>query len=441
MMVAAPVVWVALEYFRAYAVTGFPWYYLAHSQHQVLPMIQVADFAGSLGVSFVVAVVNAWLVDVLTRPLLRPTVRGARLTPPQAVRIGVVAALVGGTLTYGAYRIGSARFRPGPRVALLQSSLIQRLKQSKSPNDIAMIYSNLVDRALRTERPDLIVWPETSYPYPYVEIAPKLDSAGLERQMKGLGSAMSAAERRSQQDAIRNHLRGWTDQLKVAMLIGAVTYDHRPDGLLRYNSAILYQPGEAAVQSFHKLHLVPFGEYVPLVETFPWLIALTPYHGGHVPSLSFGPEPKWLALGPYRLAAVICFEDTVPQVVRRFFREAKDGRHPDLLVNMSNDGWFHGSSEHDMHLAVSVFRAVEHRVPMARAANTGISAIVDGNGRVVESLPKLKEGVLTGVVPLDDRAALYSVWGDWLGQSCLAVTIGLVPMAVLWPRLRARRGR
>jgi apolipoprotein N-acyltransferase len=304
-----------------------------------------------------------------------------------------------------------------------------------------MIYSNLVDRALRTERPDLIVWPETSYPYPYVEIAPKLDSAGLERQMKGLGSAMSAAERRSQQDAIRNHLRGWTDQLKVAMLIGAVTYDHRPDGLLRYNSAILYQPGEAAVQSFHKLHLVPFGEYVPLVETFPWLIALTPYHGGHVPSLSFGPEPKWLALGPYRLAAVICFEDTVPQVVRRFFREAKDGRHPDLLVNMSNDGWFHGSSEHDMHLAVSVFRAVEHRVPMARAANTGISAIVDGNGRVVESLPKLKEGVLTGVVPLDDRAALYSVWGDWLGQSCLAVTIGLVPMAVLWPRLRARRGR
>ena len=145
-----------------------------------------------------------------------------------------------------------------------------------------------------------------------------------------------------------------------------------------------------------------------MIETFPWLTAFTPYHGTHVPSLSFGRGPVWIDLGPYRLAAAICFEDTVPQVVRRFFREAKDGRHPDVLLNLSNDGWFHGSSEHDMHLAVSVFRAVENRVPLARAANTGVSAIVDGNGRVLKKLPKLEQDVLAGDVPLDDRSALYS---------------------------------
>jgi apolipoprotein N-acyltransferase len=92
-----------------------------------------------------------------------------------------------------------------------------------------------------------------------------------------------------------------------------------------------------------------------------------------------------------------------------------------------------------MHLAASVFRAVEHRVPLARAVNTGISAIVDGNGRVLDSLPTLKEGVLTGVIPLDDRAGPYTHWGDWLGQSCLAATIGFLPLSLVYPNLRRRR--
>ena len=182
---------------------------------------------------------------------------------------------------------------------------------------------------------------------------------------------------------------------------------------------------------YHKLHLVPFGEYVPLIETFPWLTVLTPYRNGYVPSLNFGREPNSLAIGPYRIAAAICFEDTVPHVVRRFFHEAPDGRQPDVLLNLSNDGWFHGSSELDMHLAVSVFRAIENRVPLARAVNTGISALVDGNGEIRDTLPRQTESVLTVDVPLDDRTSLYTVCGDWLGLSCLAVTIGLVPMGLL----------
>ena len=439
-MVALPVVWVALEYVRAFVVTGFPWYYLAHTQHDVLPLIQVADLSGSLGVSFLVALVNAWLVDLLTRPLLRSTPRGPRLTPAQGFRLGVVAAALGSTLAYGGYRLSTAKFRPGPRVALLQTNLIQRYRSSRTSAELLNVYRDLVARAAKAaERPDLIVWPETSYPYQFQVFDPKLTAEALAGQLKILDFEFTPARWIARGEQNAKFLHKWTDEVGIPMLIGSVTYDHRPAGFSRYNSALLFEPGKAGVQRFYKIHLVPFGEYVPLIATFPWLVRLTPYRGTHVPSLTFGTDPVWLKLGPYSLATAICFEDTVPHVVRRFFDEAEGGRQPDVLLNMSNDGWFRGSSEHDMHLAVSVFRAVENRVPLARAANTGVSAIIDGNGRVLSALPKLKEDILFGVLPLDDRTGPYSRWGDWLGRSCLAVTIGLVPLAFVYPGYRARR--
>ena len=117
-MVAAPILWVGLEYVRAYVLTGFPWYYLAHSQHGVLPLIQIADFAGALGLSFLIAMVNAWWVDLLTLPLLRPTPAGPRLDPAQAVRLGGAGVLLAATLGYGAFRLGDgpvpARARGSP---------------------------------------------------------------------------------------------------------------------------------------------------------------------------------------------------------------------------------------------------------------------------------------------------------------------------------------
>ena len=124
---------------------------------------------------------------------------------------------------------------------------------------------------------------------------------------------------------------------------------------------------------------------------------------------------------------MICFEDTIPQVIGRFFRGADQAHQPDFLVNLSNDGWYPDSSELDMHLAIGVFRTIEHRVPLARAVNTGFSSLVDGNGEIRARLPKNVEDVLIVQVPLDDRTTWYSRWGDWLGLSCLAVTIGWIP--------------
>ncbi len=429
LMIAAPVIWVALEYLRAYFLTGFPWYYLAHSQHLALPVIQISDVTGSLGVSMLIAIVNAWIVDLITLPLLRVTPRGTRLTFLQAIRLSCVLLMLGVTLGYGAFKIGTSQFRDGPRVALLQSSLIQGLKDSKSADELIAVYQRLISRALRVEQqPDLIVWPETAYPYGFVSVTPGLDLGILERQLNQSGIKLTATQREIQRTSILEQLHGMTDQAGVPMLIGSLFSEHSAEGFSKYNAAILFQPKSMGIQVFQKWHLVPFGEYVPLIKTFPWLTVFTPYSTGYVPSLAFGRDAKVLNLGPYKIATAICFEDTVPQVVQRFFGLGK-GDDPDLLLNLSNDGWFHGSEEHDMHLAVSVFRAVEHRVPLARAANTGVSAIVDGNGRVLAALPKLKEEVLSGVIPLDDRRGLYSIWGDWLGRSCLAVTIGLVPLS------------
>jgi apolipoprotein N-acyltransferase len=434
LMLAAPIIWVGLEYFRAYFFTGFPWYYLGHSQSRFLYVIQIADITGALGVSLVIALVNVFIVDLVTLPLFHHTKRGSRLAVRQEVRLCLVTILLGTTLCYGAFRVSHADFRNGPRLALLQSNIEQSHKMVGDPFEILRAFEKLVKRALSVkDRPDLIVWPETAYPFGFITIDSGVDAKSLESQVASIPTTKKilVSDWLSKQKDVTEHLHRWTDQLNVPMLVGTTLYDHRPDALNKYNSAILFEPMLRTLSMYHKLHLVPFGEYVPFIETIPWLRKLAPYRGEKPPSLSFGKEPRLLGLGPHRLAVSICFEDTIPQVINRFFIPAGDGHQPDVLINLSNDGWFHNSSELDVHLAIAAFRAVEHRVPLARAVNTGLTALIDGNGQIRANLPKEMDDVLSVTVPLDDRTSLYSRWGDWFGLSCLAITIGLVPIGIV----------
>jgi apolipoprotein N-acyltransferase len=436
LMMAAPILWVGLEYIRAHLVTGFPWYYLGHSQYRFLPLIQIADTTSALGISFLIAVVNAWIVDLLSLPLLRRSARGIRLATRQIVRLWIVTLLIGGTLAYGEYRISTAQFRDGPRLALLQTNFPQRYKMGGDPLLLLQRIEHLVSLAISVKpRPDLIVWPETAYPYGYISIDSALPPAELKRQVGLLSGQPTAADWTDRKEKIADYLHGMTDTAGRPMLVGSLYYDHRQDGFSKYNSAILFEPMVRSIRAYHKIHLVPFGEFIPFLDALPWLTVFTPYRNGYVPTLNFGHNALPLSLGPYRIATAICFEDTVPHMIRRFFRETTDGRQPDVLVNLSNDGWFHGSAELDMHLAVSVFRTIEHRVPLARAVNTGISALIDGNGEIRDALPRETETVLSVSVPLDDRTSNYTVLGDWVGISCLAVTIGLVPMGFLRRRM------
>lgn len=438
LLVAAPIFWVGLEHSRIFILSGFPWYYLAHSQYQMVPLIQIADFTGSLGVSFLIATVNALIVDLLRLPLLYRSEGRTRLRPKQQIRLAVVGLGGLGTLVYGAYRLSRPEFQDGPRLAMIQTDFEQHYKSGANNYEALLnkIESLVIKAASQDPKPDLIVWPETSYPWGTISIDPATPPDLLKNQMRYISDTMTVEQWRVNERETGTYLHGFTDALKIPQMIGGLRYEHGPDGFGKYNAAVLITPGSPAFQVYRKIQLVPFGEYIPLIDLLPWLTVFTPYRDGYLPVLTFGHEANSLDLGPYRVAVGICFEDTLPHLIRRFFHETPDGRQPDVLIDMSNDGWFQYSAELDMHLAVSVFRCVENRVPLARAVNTGLSALIDGDGRILQVLSRNTEGVLQVRAPLDPRTSLYSMWGDWLGLSCLAVCIGIWPTGMIYKKVR-----
>ena len=186
LMMAAPIVWVGLEYGRAYFLSGFPWYYLAHSQFRNLYLIQIADFASSLGISLLIAIVNAMVVDLVMLPLLGRSRQGIRLHRRQYVRLCVVTCLIGTTLCYGAIRVSSARFHDGPRLALLQSNIEQKHKNKgrRRGSDHHRVRGADRPGSGAPRAPDLIVWPETAYPYGFISVDPALEPPTLESQVR-----------------------------------------------------------------------------------------------------------------------------------------------------------------------------------------------------------------------------------------------------------------
>lgn len=444
MILVTPVCWVALEYVRMHFLSGFGWLLLAHSIYRWTWTIQIADFAGVYGVSFLIAMVNGFLIDLMTTPLV--TLRKGRLRPSPLIAWGgglTVAAIVA-TIGYGIYRTRQADFYPGPQLLLIQTSLPQSLKD----NDAEATFEHairLTAGAMKQVRAkklpvDLVIWPETSYPFVYGDIAPGLsdvdiDRLKLERRARsgkpvGEPSAEEGKAMREGMVAGAEHLTKITDELELPLLIGAIRNDFQPDRFAQYNSSVLFVPGKGATTWYDKIHLVPFGEYLPLENLFPFLKRLMPYD----PTVDFGLDAstqfKTIEHDKLHFASLICFEDTLPHLAREFLVRESPGEPIDFFVNQSNDGWFQGSIEADYHLAASVFRSVEGRIPLVRASNTGITALVDGNGALdlvftekQSGKTKLVAGAMNAIIPLDDRRAPYITLGDWLPQGCLALVL------------------
>ncbi|MCI0456235.1 MAG: apolipoprotein N-acyltransferase [Gemmataceae bacterium] len=422
LVVTFPAVWVALEFARSFLLTGFAWYYLGHAQHDYLALIQVADLGGAYTVSLLVAAVNVCVFEALYawagfRNLLNLPGKGETATPTAVrwlvVQAVVVAALVGAALGYGSYRLGENAFTPGPRLALLQSNLDQRIRNAAAVKDAPdseeaqgkvfdhcynlFLYS--VDRRVQMARPDLVVWPETSFPVSRLEVADELPVNQVPEKRRG--------------EVLNNH-EVFSDFAKkkceVDTLLGLTTFvtvDSKGNEI-RYNSALLLRADGSTGGRYDKIHRVPFGEYVPFRDWFPWMDAFAPYESNY--SIRPGERLTRLQAGKHRFGVVICFEDTDPFLARNYGVATADGPAVDFLVNISNDGWFDGSSEHDEHLAIARFRAVETRRSVARSVNMGISAMIDGNGRVLAPTHVVaidKDGrVLQRVPSLTDRQYL-----------------------------------
>ena len=505
LVVTVPIVWTGLEFLRAHLLTGFAWYFLGHTQQNVLPIIQIADLGGAYAVSLVVAAANALIFELLyTRAALRrlfvlPGMVAPR-RPGLAVEALAVGLLVGATIGYGYWRLNQDALTPGPRVALLQGNVPQAVRNEKhdagtpeerrsAADSISNDFLPLHDIAERG-RPALIVWPETSYPKDWLEHSQGYLSATLEHartnpppDWKGVPLPNAELWRSLWANQTNKEIlleaRTWPTDVLLG-LNSAVGEDDK--SVERYNSAVLLRKGGHFGGRYDKIHRIPWGEYVPLRDWIPAMETFAPYD--HDYSVAPGEHLTRFPLGNYHFGVLICFEDSNMYLARQFVRRHGDSspldvlaqiitggmyshlpanppNEPpvDFLVNISNDGWFDGTEEHEQHLATGRFRAVECRRSMVRAVNMGISAVIDSNGRVLSptttkivgsripvwevnhaegatDLPtsrwhefKKTPGVLIADVPLDSRTSLYVRWGDWLPAACWLVVF----MGLLWP--------
>ena len=456
-----PVVWVALEYTRAHFPTGFSflthvglhqkigfgWYFLGYTQHAFLPLIQVADLGGVYAVSFVVAAVNGLVADWASRSdTLRGWLRwpggepgvGPRLIPSTAGVVAVFASAVG----YGMVQLDHPDFTPGPRVAAIQGNMPQ-LEKSQKGERLGEMYSRLHYQAtIQTPLPDLIVWPETCMPIDWAELAPGENpnavSATFREDLEVAGHYLGQTDLRTKYPNWKAPKPDW----RTTTLFGLSGLEWEGGKVWRYNSALLINPQGAKIGRYDKMHLVPFGEYVPLRETFPWLNTFTPYTYDYScrPGEHWTRFPLHLADGrTYTFACLICYEDSDPYIARQYSGPTDP---VNFLINISNDGWFDGTEEHEEHLAICRFRAVEARRSIIRSVNMGISAVIDGDGRVIAlpaeswSASKKVEAIVSVAIPIDDRVSTYSRLGDWIPASCW----GLVLLGVLAGRF-VLRGR
>ncbi len=371
-------------------------------------VIQVSELTGPLGVTALLMMLNGALYDLILEP------RAARYPAIAA------AALLAAALIFGAVRMRQideiAARSPSLKVGLVQPNFAYTIDGEFSRDEALHQLTALQEQSRRLEREgaQLLVWSEGSFPI----AVPRNFSADF--------SADSLAMIR----------RGFS----VPTLIGAEMYDAAHEDA--FNSAILLDRNGKVAGHYDKVRLLAFGEYVPGIETFPWLRKLLPEGAGR---FSAGTGPGVISLqGPtgdtWHLGPVICYED----ILQGFLRSVGQ-LHPDLLVNLTSDSWFGADTEPWEHLALAVYASVELRVSMVRAVNSGVSALIDPNGRVTQKTyaddpyrhPRDADGIVVTAPKMAGGHTLFVAVGNLFAYLCLAATVGFLGGALV----RARRLR
>ncbi|MEK6727113.1 MAG: apolipoprotein N-acyltransferase [Candidatus Omnitrophota bacterium] len=384
-----PALWVSLEYARSHLLTGFPWALLGYSQYLNLPVIQIADITGVWGVSFLVMMVNVLIKQVIGDRLW---VVGKRTKNIILLPILLLALSLG----YGYYRLylrpKTYDLRP-IRVSVVQGNIPQELKwETKAAAFIVEKYSQLSKEAAR-DRPDLIIWPEASSPGVFGE-----DTLIFE----GIFSLAKT--------------------IKSPLLIGSVSKERQE----YFNSALLIDSSGKISERYDKIHLVPFGEYIPLKKLFPFLQTIVPIgdiaagEGYSIFKIQNRTTPA-----QDTFSVLICFEDLFPEISREFVK-----RGAGFLVNITNDAWYKKTAAAHQHFQASVFRAVENRVFLARSANSGVSGFISPTGEVI-SLVKDRAGkdIFVGgfdtqeIISRKKNLTFYTRYGDLLPCACLLLLL------------------
>lgn len=354
--------WTAAEFLRGWVITGIPWALLAYTQWKNILLIQFADITGAWGVSFFIMAVNVIIFKILKVILSEPHPDWKVLEYTKAKALTVLGvtliAIFGGVILYGGMQL-QARSNTSKaakiHISVVQGNIPQEEKWDNRIKGIIFEKYKRLTLMSALEHSDLIIWPETSFPG-YLEDEPFMST----------------------------HLRSVVRQSRTNVLVGAPTIGNLTEGQAFHNSALLFGPDGEERKRYNKVHLVPFGEYIPFETLLGILRNFVTI--GH---FSAGDERTVFQMGTrylepnikVKFAALICFEDIFPGLVRQF---AKDGA--DFLVNITNDAWFGRTSAPYQHAAASVFRAVENRLPVIRSANTGLSCFITSEGKITNSV-------------------------------------------------------
>ncbi|SDU45558.1 apolipoprotein N-acyltransferase [Desulfobacula phenolica] len=385
--------WTGLEYVRTYAFTGFSWGTLGYSQYSNLLLIQIADFSGVYGVSFLIFLVN-WLLS-----LIWICVKNRRHNQ-HVIPVVYTVILFSGVLLYGHHRIADimSQIKTANKITI---TLVQgNIKQDLKWNDAFKIktvekYIRLSETAAK-KSPDLVIWPETALPFYY----------GYDRL---LSNKVDQCVRSSQTN----------------FLIGSPAVKSEEKKFKFYNRAYMLNRFSLITGTYDKNHLVPFGEYVPLGEYLTFLGKITAQAGNFsTGDKLFTPlEFNDSNLKPtHKTGVLICFEILFPSIASKFVKNGAD-----ILTTITNDAWFGNTSAAQQHFSIAVFRAVESRRSVARAANTGISGFIDPTGKILETTALFTDQTLTRQVPALNRISFYTRYGDIFSiTSIVAICLAFV---------------
>jgi apolipoprotein N-acyltransferase len=370
-----PFLWVTMEWIRSFGPLGFPWINLALTQSSYLPFLQIAEVTGTYGIAFWIVLLNTGFYYLVTLRYNRK---------PIVLSIISLIAVMG---IIGWLRQSSVErsTRPEFNVAIIQPNINPNEKWDRTNRTYVFETMHaMLDSALDLQ-PDLVLWPESALPTML---------------------RLSSSARIPIQDKLSKYniplLSGTVDRIK-----------NENDEFDYYNGTILIEPS-GWKEIYYKLHLVPFAEYIPLSEYFPILKKLNLGQANFVQ----GKENTVFHVNSAAFSNVICYESSVPRVVRGFFKVGAE-----FLTIQSNDGWLGRSSGPYQHFENAKLRAIENRIGIARAANTGISGTILPSGKVVKKLGINKKGILMAQLPLQVEQTFYTRFGDIFAMICTIVSL------------------
>lgn len=396
-LMAVSVFWVFLEYLRGFLFTGFPWSFLGYSQFKQLHIIQISDIFGVYGISFLLAFSNALLYGIFNNFFGKKIRNHKQLQLHTTIGIVIFIALLVSALSYGKLQISEfeeslskADFR---RITVVQGNIDQAIKWNPEFQTATTEKYTLLSVSARKSNPDLVVWPETAVPFYFLYDA-KLSEKVIEIVY----------------------------EMESDFLIGSPSFKTGNEAIEYYNSAYLINAESKTIEKYDKVHLVPFGEYVPFKKWLPFLGKMV----AQVGDFQSGEKGETLSWNNQKLGILICFEIIFPGLSRAMVQNGTD-----FLINITNDAWFGKTSAPYQHFSMAIFRAVENKRFLVRAANTGISGFIDPVGKVWEQSTLLEDAVLTKDIPIYSEITVYSRFGDFFAITCSLVSAVLICMGLV----------